>query len=186
MFIVPGLEVVDEQLAKAEKYFGVTIKQYPNWLLFRFIKYGVFCASSWRTKDMWEPNLFDLYEAIIADTKIDLICHGGKESDSIWRRKCYFGSQAAKRPLVYPLKQWSKFDVLAYLKLNKIDVPDQTKEMPDKRNVGIDLSEAALYWLHDYHPEDFKRLLKFFPFAESLIWKREWYGSQKKVRSVKP
>ena len=40
---------------------------------------------------------------------------------------------------------------------------------------GVGLDHASLCWLHDSHPEDFKKLLEWYPYAEACIWHREWY-----------
>jgi len=171
MYFIPGLECVEVELDKARQKYGVEILQYPHWLLFRCIKYGIFCDGHWKgSQGIWEPKINDIHKAIIADTGINLICQGAKDSDSMWRRR-YFTINHFDR-VVYPLKKWQKIDVLSYLKINNIPLPDSS----GKSATGIDLSTPSLLWLYDKHPEDFKKLLQFFPYAEAVIRRREYYG----------
>jgi len=171
MYFIPGLEVVEDQLALAEKKYGVTILQYPHWVLARNIKNSIYCDTHWKTADaIWEYNLNDLYKALVWETKAKLIAHGGKDSDSFWRRMTIKTISADF--VIYPIKKWKKFDVENYLKINGIALPDSS----GKNATGVDLSTPSLLWLHDSHPKDFQKLLKFFPYAEAVIKRRDLYG----------
>jgi hypothetical protein len=62
--------------------------------------------------------------------------------------------------------------VLAYLKINGIPVPDSS----GGQATGVDLSTPSILWLYDNHPEDFQKLLQYFPLAEAAIKRRDEYG----------
>ncbi len=174
LFFVPDLECVEIQLERARQRYGVEIRQYqyPHWLFFRCIKYGVYCDTHWKDRmDVWEPKLNDIYKAIIADTGIDRICSGMKGTDSLWCRRHFAINKLGKT--LYPLKKWQRIDIISYLRMNQIDLPDA----PGKNSWGIDLSTPTLLYLHDKFPDDFQRLLTFFPYAEAAVYKRMFYGA---------
>jgi hypothetical protein len=61
---------------------------------------------------------------------------------------------------------------LSYLKINNIPLPDSS----GKNATGVDLSTPSILWLHDKYPDDFKKLLQFFPYAGAAVQRREYYG----------
>jgi 3'-phosphoadenosine 5'-phosphosulfate sulfotransferase (PAPS reductase)/FAD synthetase len=171
LYLVPDLACVEAELDKARKRYGVEIRQYPHWLLFRSIKNGIYCDRHWRDAGgIWEPKINDLHAAIIADTGINLICQGAKEKDSMWRRRYFSINHFAQ--VIYPLRKWAKFDVLSYLRMNQIEIPESSGGSAS----GIDLSTRSLLWLHDRHPADFQRVLEYFPYSEAVVKRRDLYG----------
>lgn len=171
MYIVPGLQVVERQLKWAEDRYGVPILQYPHWLLSRFFKQGVYCDPSYRFNKVPELRMRDIFALVRNDTGIWLIALGWKKTDTLWRRR----NMAHESPgVIHPIRDWNKYEVLAYCKMNNIQLPDAAKG----RVSGIDLSEKTLLWLHERHPEDFKKLLKVFPYAEVPIYRRKFYGQE--------
>ncbi|HZQ45959.1 MAG TPA: hypothetical protein VFC07_03025, partial [Verrucomicrobiae bacterium] len=72
----------------------------------------------------------------------------------------------------YPIKGWNKHDVLAYLRMQNIPLPDAHQG----NTSGVDLSTRSLLWLHDAYPDDFKLLCRYFPYAEAVVYRRKFYG----------
>jgi 3'-phosphoadenosine 5'-phosphosulfate sulfotransferase (PAPS reductase)/FAD synthetase len=179
MYFVPGLDCIEKQLEYARARWSVEILQYPHWGLSKVLRAGVYCHPKLQFDKIKETKLKDIYVKVMADTGIKLIATGAKAADGFWRRrytKATIGSGQYDF-LLQPVYDWNKYDVLAYLKTNDIPIPDN-----DGRNAtGVDLSSASLLWLHDKHPQDFKKLLKYFPLAEAVIKKREYFGNEKKT-----
>jgi phosphoadenosine phosphosulfate reductase len=172
MYFVPGLECVEKQLRYCKERWGKDVLMYPHWLLYRCMKNGIYCDEHFSKDEMPEPSLLDIYSWVRAETGISFLATGAKKSDSIWRRRCYFSSTAHWDWAFYPCQEWNKFDVMAYLEVNKIPMPDSS----GKSATGIDLSTPSLLWLHDKYPDDFKTLLNWFPFAEAVVQRRKFYG----------
>lgn len=170
MYLVPGLDVCEVQLRAAEERYGVKVIQYPHWLLFRLLKYGIRCENNERCYRLPDLKINDIHKAVIADTGIPIVCWGAKKSDSMWRRR-YFSINRFDR-VFYPLKEWNKQDVLAYLRMREIPLPDG----PGASASGIDLSTKPVLWLYDKHPGDYQKLKEIFPFIEAVVLRREWYG----------
>lgn len=171
MFLVPGLACIEQQLDYARKRWGVQINHYPHWLLFRCLKHGVYCDESYTKDDMPEFSLHDIYSLAKSEAGIPVLATGAKSADSLWRRR-FFNATKGWDGMLYPIKDWNKFDVIAYLKANDIPIPDSSSG----NATGVDLSTPSLLLLHDKHPEDFKKLLHWFPFAEAVVWRRTFYG----------
>lgn len=172
MYFVPGLECVEKQMAYCKERWGLEVMMYPHWLLYKCVARGIFCDEHYSKDDLVELSLLEIYSWVRQETGIHWLATGAKKSDSIWRRKCYFASTKSWDWAIYPLKEWGKFDVFAYLEANKIPIPDSS----GKNATGIDLSTPSLLWLHDKHPNDFKKLLRYFPFAEAVVKRRDFYG----------
>ena len=116
-------------------------------------------------------SIFDCYDVAMEETGIPLVVTGAKKADSLWRRRNL--SKTRKRTsIVHPIKDWTKFDVLAYLEANKIPLPESSGHSA----TGIDLSTPSLLWLHDRHPEDFARLRQWFPHIDAVPARRDFYA----------
>ena len=169
MYFVPGLECTEQAIREAEVRYGITIRQYPHWLLRKCLFEGVYCNSSHKMNDVPEWKLQDVYQLALADAQVSVLATGAKKSDSLWRRRQM--SSWCKEVLT-PLREWNKLDVLAYLKLQHLPIPASS----GRSATGIDLSTPSLLWLNDTYPDDFKRLCTVFPYAEAVVWRRKFYG----------
>ena len=172
MYLVPGLECVEAELELARARWGVPIRQYPHWLLHRLVKNSVYCASHWSNDSLPEWKLADVYALALLDSGLPQLATGAKRVDSGWRRR--FMSTQREDQVFYPIAQWHKYDVLAYLKARGIALPPSS----GKSATGIDLSTPSLLWLHDTFPDDFRRVCEVFPFAEAVVWRRKFYGPE--------
>jgi hypothetical protein len=102
---------------------------------------------------------------------------GMKDADGLPRRHFFAnirdGGNLFWNRLVHPVREWNKKDVLDYLQVNNIPIPEAE---PGAVTTGVGLVHDALCWLHDRHPADFQKLLKWYPYAEAAIKRREWFG----------
>lgn len=177
MYFIPGLRCIEEQFNIIKQRYAdydFEILQYPHWLLFQCLKYMIYCDEYKIIGSDLLPDikLKDIYRQVRLDTGINLIATGAKKADSLWRRR-YMSAIGNEYKTFNPIEEWNKFDVLAYLKINKIPYPETTS---GPKASGIDLSTPSLLWLHDNYPDDFQKLLSYFPYAEAVIKRREYYG----------
>lgn len=173
MWFVPGLACIESQLAYAKERWGVPVVQLPHWGVFRALKHAFYRDPDRTYAQMPDVKLEDVYNVAREDLGIRLVVRGGKASDSLWRRRMLNARHHAKET-VDPLRDWNKFDILAYLALNKIPVPDSDGK--DKAVGGVGLATNALLWLHDRHPEDFAKVERMFPYVGAVVARREFYG----------
>lgn len=174
MYFVRGLDCIEEQLQYARDRWGVEILQYPHWAMLRNLREGNYCPMWSSADNLPDLKLVDIYNMAKKDTGIQTILMGAKASDSLWRRRNLANVEKSEnyKGVHAPIRDWNKFDVLAYLKLNDIPVPDSS----GRSATGVGLTTPSLLWLHDKHPNDFKKVCKVFPFAEAVVWRREYYG----------
>ena len=170
MAFIPGLEVVERELDKARERYGIKIHTYLHWDAGEALKAGVFCNSHNSLLDLPPWKLRDVYNSAMAETGITCVATGMKASDGRARRQYFANTQY--QDTVYPLKGWSKFDVLAFMQARKIELPPSSGA--NYPSVGRDV--RSLLWLHDNYPRDFKRLCAVFPYAEAVVWRRTFYG----------
>jgi 3'-phosphoadenosine 5'-phosphosulfate sulfotransferase (PAPS reductase)/FAD synthetase len=170
MYMIPGLDHIERQLDYARERFGVEIALYPHFALIDALRYGVYCDAE---DDLSRFTIEDVYRLAMADAGGDFVMTGARRADSSWRRRS-MGSYRGKRDhVVYPIQDWHKYDVLGYLKARNIPLPVNSGASA----TGVDLSTRSLIWLHDVYPDDFKKLLEFFPYAEASIWRDRFYGA---------
>jgi phosphoadenosine phosphosulfate reductase len=171
MWFVPGMGFDRDNIAFAKERFNVEVIQYPHWAAIKAMRHGVYCTQSKLVSGFPEWNLHDIHAMVMQDTGINLIAHGGKKTDSMWRRR-NLKNTANRTEVIYPLLNWNRWEVLAYLKRNDIPVPEQEGHS----NSGIDLCTPSVLWLHDNRPDDFAILEKWFPYVRAVVHRREFYG----------
>lgn len=172
MYLVPGLDCAEVMFEFARQQWGVkTIHQYPHFTLPGLLKAGCYCPNSYKRDDLADLKLADVYSAVMADTGINMIATGAKKSDSLFRRKSW--KQFEKDHIVYPLKDWSTRDVMAYLHMRKLPLPTNNK---GHQTSGVDLTARDLLRMYDEFPGDFAKMEKVFPYIRAVVKRREWYG----------
>ncbi|MEN6636079.1 MAG: hypothetical protein ABFC56_09525 [Clostridiaceae bacterium] len=175
-WLVPGLPLIERQLDIARTRYGVQVLQYPHHCFFDAMREGVFCNAAPELEGV-EISLENSFAWPRADTGIELVATGMKASDGLKRRQFFANIHSSDSPvwknLVLPIEHWKKFDVLTYLKVNGIPLPPSEKGAVTS---GVDLTVESILWLHDKYPEDFKLLLKWFPYAMAVVKRREFHG----------
>lgn len=171
MYFVPGLALIDEQLDFARQKYGVEIKQIPHWSVIGALKCGVYGNSRPEYDNFPDLKLRDCYMSAMNTTGINFVATGEKFSDSRHRSQ-YMRFATNREYIVNPLKNWNKYDVLYYLKKEKIPLPDASSSIMS----GISLAVRDILWLHDKHYNDFLKVEVFFPFVRAIVKRRDYYG----------
>lgn len=169
MYFLPDLGIDRERLAYATER-GVKMHYTPHWILYRCIKTGLHMPPSYKREDIPEIKLRDVYDIMIAKTGIPIIATGARDADSLWRRR-NLTVAGAYEDVVYPIRNWNKWDVQAYL-MRRNAMPPGT----GRQATGVDLSVHEVIFLHDHYPDDYAKMIKVFPYAEALVRRRDWYG----------
>lgn len=172
MQIVPGLEFQETTLRKYEKYYDVEILRVPHPELSAFMRYGTF-----REYDLSVPEIEmrDVYSYVRSQTGIPWIAAGERINDSLVRRAMikHSGTVDFKRFRMYPLAYWDKYQVVAYIKNKKLMLPRESMELGFSFS---SLSGKELATIKQVFPEDYKRILEFFPLADVSVYRYEKYG----------
>jgi phosphoadenosine phosphosulfate reductase len=175
MYLVPGMEVVEDLLRVGRERWGLKIHQYPHWLIRRYLQEGMYCFTALRHDNLPEWELHDVFSLASHETGIPIVATGAKDADSATRRRILSLQKWSpeKGTVVYPIQTWKKHDVLGYLKAHDIPAPT-TKNRTT--TYGAELSTPEVLYLHDNYPGDYQKLLKYFPLAHAIVARREFYG----------
>jgi phosphoadenosine phosphosulfate reductase len=172
MYLVPGLEFQERTLRWYENKYNTEIMRIPHFETSDFYKYGTF-----RPYDMDVPivSINDCYQYVRNETGYDWIAAGERISDSIVRRAMIkqSGSIDQNRGRMYPVANWNKQQVLKYVKRKKLLLPQ------DSRVLGFSFSSLwgkELIEIKRHFPEDYEKILHYFPFAGAGVERFELYG----------
>lgn len=171
MWWVPDLQFMKDGMEAATRRWGVKIHQFPHWAAISAMTTGSYC-NPWWGRDAIELKLADIYAYAMQETGIPLILTGAKKADSGWRRRFMKTTEHWER-IAYPIKDWTKLDVLSYLKGRGIPIPNNSAGGTAS---GVALVPHELFWIYDNYPEDFEKMKVYFPYIEALIVRRRLYG----------
>ena len=172
MYIVPGLSFQESLLQWYEKKYEFEIIRLPHFDMSEYMRYGAF-----RPCDMDVPiiSITDIYNYLRGITGARWIAAGERISDSIVRRAMikHSGSVDMKRGRFYPVAYWKKAEVMQYVKMKKL------KLSPTSKTLGFSfksLEGRELAVIKNQYPEDYEKILSFYPFAGASVKRFEHYA----------
>lgn len=173
MELVPGLELTDILLDTGRRLWGLEPVRVPHWLVSHYLRTGTYCPGD---PSLPALTLADIHALVARETKCTGVLTGAKKSDGMWRRTWL--STTGRFGMVHPIVDWTRHDVLAYVKMRGIPMPPPLgpKGMSGS---GIDLDVSFLLWCHREHPRDFERIAEVFPYVEAVVWRERFYPSVK-------
>jgi len=180
MYLVPGIEVIERPLLAVTRKLGVRTHMVPHWDLARLQREGVFRMHSVTAQDAPRIKLRDIEKALCKESGLKWVAYGHRAADSIARRLMIrkTGGLDIRHGRVYPIWEWGVGDVLSYLKVRRIPVPQRIGATTGQRMSGFDLSREPVLWLYHNAPDDFARVKERFPFVEAWVM-RETYGKER-------
>ena len=182
LYYIPNLRFVEETLAQQEDMLGKPIARYPHPSLWRWLNALVFqpperCAIIEAAK---MPNIdydamWDLIRDDMALPHDTLVADGVRAADSIVRRASFVKHgvlKPAKRK-VSPIADWVKAEVMDCLRRHRLALP-RDYEWFDRSFDGIDY--RFLEPLSRHAPDDYQRILEWFPLAELELFRTNLTG----------
>lgn len=172
MYAVKGLEFQEATLRYVESKYGTRVHRVPHFELSSFLRYGTF-----RVEDFEVPivSTREVYDYLREQTGCHWIACGERIADSIVRRATIkkSGSVDMKRGRFFPLAEWSKADVLAYIRQHKLHVGAESEKLgfSFRGLAGKDMAK-----IRDAYPEDFERIRQWFPLVEGAVRRYEQCG----------
>jgi 3'-phosphoadenosine 5'-phosphosulfate sulfotransferase (PAPS reductase)/FAD synthetase len=156
-----------EQVIKIAKSLSYEINLYQHWRYFKDKAQGSYCVPKGRPK-----RLFDVYAEVRGDFGANLpIFYGAKKSDGMWRRLVTAKGKENKG-IYAPIYEWSKYDVLSYIRKNGLDYIKQEGD----RISGVDLSDKYLLWAYKNQKQSYEAIKKEFPFVDVVIKRHEFFN----------
>lgn len=165
MYQVEGLSFQDSIIRYYEDRYGIPIHKIPHFQLSEFLRYG-----SFRPFDLNVPiiSVKETYDYIRDETGFWWIAAGERINDSLWRRGMIKGSGTIdlKRGRFFPVAEWSKQDVLAYIRQRKL------RTSPESAKLGFSfrsLQGRDMALVKKFYPEDYQKIKTWFPLIDASI-----------------
>lgn len=172
MYVCPHLEFQEQTLDWYERKYGTKIIRIPHFEVSNFMRYG-----SFREPDFTVPivSVKDEYDYLRAKTGIYWVAAGERIADSIVRRAFikHSGTIDVKRGRFYPVANWTKREILSYIKSKRLKLPTDSKKLGFSFR---SMEGKQLAVIRDTYPRDYERILGMYPFAEAAVERFERYG----------
>lgn len=169
-YMVKGLRCQEEMLAIAKARWGVDVIRVPNPGLIDRLRDGRLTPA--RSRITAKLSHRDLMDLVRRRTGVQWIASGERKADSLMRRGMLSACNGCwhKFSRVFPLQDWRVADVLSYLKARHIPEPHRFGRESRTAGVGdLGISRPEhLDWLRAEYPDDYRKVLEVFPWAESI------------------
>lgn len=172
MYICPNLSFQEKTLQFYEKKWQTEIIRIPHMDVSEYFHYGSFRPPDWTFPVV---SINDIYHYVRLQTDMWWIAAGERINDSIVRRAMMkkSGSIDVQRGRFYPISAWSKKEVLEYIKFHNLYLGQ------DSRKLGFSFKSLwgkELSMVKQYFPDDYRKIIKLYPFAEAGVKRYETYG----------
>lgn len=180
MYLVPGLEFQERMLTWYERKYGIHIHRLPHMDTSTMLRYGAFTVPDYNVPQI---GINDIYDYMRRETGIPWIAAGERISDSIWRRAMikHSGSIDWQRGRFYPLAEWNKNEVMQYIKKARLKLGEDSKKLGFSFR-SLDGKELSV--IKRIYPDDYKKILRVFPFAEASVLRYEKYGEKEQISAL--
>lgn len=179
LYLVPGLEFVEESLTRYERFFGSKIRRLPHPSLHRWLNAGVFQPPERmlviEQAGLPDHSYRDIRTVMIEDHGLPdhcLVADGVRAADSPLRRVAIMthGPVSINQGRYHPIWDMRKDDLIALFRKHGVKLPVDY-ELFGRSFDGIDL--RFLLPLKRHRPDDYKRILEWFPLAELEVFRWE-------------
>jgi len=177
MYWVRDLSFQRATLEWAEKHYGISIYQVPHFELSAVMSNQSLAWFRPSYPELRATKVRDLEDHVRRhfNNEITWIASGERKQDSLERRAMLSesGPWDVKRLHHYPLSEWSTRQVWHYLRVNRIPIPGEYSFLHRSWMgfIGEDLAGIA-----KHYPDDYRKILDVFPFADSIRVRYELYG----------
>lgn len=181
MYYVRGLEFQEVMLRHYERRFSITIHRIPHFMLSEWLRYGTFRLMDFDTPIV---SVKETYDYLREKTGIYWIACGERIADSIVRRAMIknSGSIDTPRGRFYPVAEWRKPDIMAYIKQRNLHLGAESAKLGFSFR---SLMPLDLMKIREHFPDDFNRIKAWFPFVEASIKQYEYAQQGQQVPALR-
>lgn len=179
LYLVPGLEFVEESLAYYEQFFGVKITRLPHPSLHRWLNSFTFQPPE-RVAVIKQAGLpwhdyKDIRKVMIEDKGLNpkmLVADGVRAADSPMRRIAIktHGPISLNQGRYHPVWDWLKADLVGCFKKAGVKLPEDYK-LFGRSFDGLDL--RFMLPLKKHRPKDYRTICEWFPCVDLEIFRWE-------------
>lgn len=172
LYIVRGLRFIERHLERIVRQFDVELDFKPDPTLANYLNDGLFTPPRWNSVKTFKYA--ELEQQAREHFKAGWVIDGQRQDDSVNRRIVLrrYGAIDRLHRRVHPLSEWNEGEVYAYLRLNKVPLPQR---LGDGKMSGFGLSARYLREVKERFPDDYRRILEVFPFAEAALVREELF-----------
>lgn len=172
MYLVPNLSFQEKTLQWYEKKYNTKIIRLPHFEVSNFMRYGTFREFD---LDVKITNITDIYGYVRQKTGYYWIAAGERINDSIIRRAMIknSGTIDKKRGRFYPIAYWTKQEIQQYIKTKRLYLS------PEQKKIGFSfrsLTGQELSIIKKMYPDDYKKILRMYPFSGAAVKRYEEFG----------
>lgn len=168
MYLVKDLEHIQIYIDWAiKKYPNVEVRQIPHLMLDVIRKNGFFCDEQPDTK---VRKIGEIEQSVMQECNSQYAFSGMKGVDGFMKRmrlKMWAPTFTSPKGMVYPLALWTNKEVLQYIANRNLIKPMVYAAKSVSQGVGLDYE--TLSFLQKYYPNDLKKILQEFPYAEVAL-----------------
>lgn len=172
MYLVPSLDFVERSLRYYEDWFGARIIRMPHPSLYRWLRAFTFqapenCAVI-EDADLVEFDYDDVFNVVKASYGLPETTYtavGVRATDSLnrWSAIKQYGAVNLERRSFYPTYDWRKDDLIRAIKQAGVELPVDYQVFGRSFD-GLDY--RFLKPISEHFPDDYRRILEWFPLAE--------------------
>lgn len=177
---VPDITFVNEQIKMYEDIFDVKIVQMPHPMLYDRLRHQDFqCKqmadyiSSYQIPKMTFDDLINIHliDLDVEDYLYDVV---GMRAAESFNRRMFFEKRGAINEhdyKIYPIYNWKKADVYAYLKENNIPL---TKDYDIWNRSWDGMKYQFLFGVKKHYPQDYEKIKEFYPLIDLELIRYEF------------
>ena len=172
-YLVPGLSFQDRWLDAVERRYGIGIVRLPHFQLSDLLRSASFRPHTRVSVQCPKISIGDVLSEVRTKTGIAWVATGEKKCDSLQRRGMLSrnGGIDLKNCRCFPLADWTNAGVFNFLRRAGVPLP------PDYQMIGRSfdrLSGKQLIAIRDRYPNDYRKIIEVFPFAECAIVREQF------------
>ena len=172
LYVVPGLSFRERYLLGLERRYKISIIRWPHPDLAHLMRQGVYRHP---LPNFPALSFNEVFDALRWEVGVEWIATGEKMVDSLQRRgmmKRHAPDYLEKnRRVAWPIADWNDRQVRAYLRQRRLPLPPEYGAV-GRGWGGSPLEREGLRWLHERHPQDFRRYRLFFPAVEAGLYQQ--------------
>lgn len=172
MYLAGGLRFQDGLIRYYEDKYGLAIHRVPHFMLSEWLRYGTYRQSDF---DVPIVSVKEVYDYVRELSGTWWIAGGERVADSVWRRAVIknSGSIDENRGRFYPLADWNKAEVLAYIRQRRLKVGVESERLGFSFR---SLMPLDMIKIREAFPRDFETIKLWFPLVETGIKHHEFFG----------